>query len=303
MMISKCMPVCAFFLLIANPVLCGGAEGTARDADRDVPVRIGAVAYGPSTVTVFQGLTRYLTENDLPADFVLYSNYDALVDALDRGQVEIAWNTPLAHGQFHVRNQCASQTLVMRDVDFNFHSVLVARADSGIKSLADLHGKRLVLGSSQAAEATVLPLHFLKQEGVDVAQVQLVKLDGNRDVDGNPCDSPRHVAQALREGRGDAGIITAGLWASLTKQGNSDPELVRLWTSPAFSHCVFTASGSFDKTLADKFTQLMMAMDPQDPVFGEVMRLEGTRKWLPGTSDGFASLIDALMQETSATAR
>ena len=47
----------------------------------------------------------------------------------------------------------------MRDVDCDVRSVLVARADSSVNSLNDLPGKRLILGSSDAAEATVLRSH------------------------------------------------------------------------------------------------------------------------------------------------
>jgi ABC-type phosphate/phosphonate transport system substrate-binding protein len=281
--------------------LCG--HGMADEAGRDSAteakaqpktVRIGAVAYSPKAVTIFDGLTRYLNNRDFPSDYVLYSNYDALVRALDRGEVDIAWNTPLAHARYHVGNQCSSQTLVMRDVDFNVRSVLVAREDAGIQSLKDLSGKRLILGSSQAAEATVLPIHFLKQKGVALDKVRIVSLDKEVDSEGNPCASPWHVLQALRDGRGDAGIITQGLWNRVTQQGSANPALTRIWTSPPFSHCVFTASANFDKQRSARFTELMTAMDPSDAATRDVMRLEGTRKWLPGSPDGFEPLVEAL---------
>ena len=57
-------------------------------------IRLGAVAYSPDAVTVFEGLRRYLGRHGLPVDYVLYSNYDALVEALHQGQVDVAWNTP-----------------------------------------------------------------------------------------------------------------------------------------------------------------------------------------------------------------
>jgi ABC-type phosphate/phosphonate transport system substrate-binding protein len=183
-----------------------------KTLDPSDQIRIGAVAYSPDVVTVFQKLTSYLNQNGLQSDYVLYSNYDSLVRALDVGEVDIAWNTPLAHAKFHVQNHCNSQTLVMRDVDFNIRSVLVVRADSHIKSPLDLIGKQLVLGSSQAAEATVLPLYYLKNEGVDLSKVEILSLDAEVDSKGNPCSSPWHVLQTLRVGRGDAGIITEDLW-------------------------------------------------------------------------------------------
>jgi ABC-type phosphate/phosphonate transport system substrate-binding protein len=280
-------------ILILGFVVAGLAETEAKTAEvAKHPTRIGAVAYSPESVTVFQGLTGYLKKNGYPSDYVLYSSYDALVAALDKGEIDIAWNTPLAHAQYHVKNQCASQTLVMRDIDVGVRSVVVARASAGIKSPADLAGKQLVLGSSQAAEATVLPLHYLKKEGVDLGKVKFVSLEKEVDNEGNPCASPQHVLKALAAGRGDAGIITADLWDRV--KFSAEGSLVCVWTSPRFSHCVFTASTKFDKQKAARFTELMQKMDPADAATKDVMRLEGTKKWLPGSDEGFKDLVEAL---------
>jgi phosphonate transport system substrate-binding protein len=272
------------------------AEPARKDGPRPV-TRIGAVAYSPSSVTIFHGLTRYLNKNGLSSDYVLYSNYDSLVEALERSEVDIAWNTPLAHAKFHVQNQCSSQTLAMRDVDVGVRSILVARADSKVKSLGDLAGKKLVLGSSQAAEATVLPLHFLRKEGVDLSQVKIVSLDAEIDGEGNPCASPQHVLQALSEGRGDAGIITVDLWNRIKDEHIPKNSLKQIWISPPFSHCVFTAAAKFDKDRAQRFSELMQEMNPDERATMDVMRLEGARRWLPGSADGFKDLIEALTQD------
>lgn len=284
----RAVAVLVFWLGLAST---GFSDETARGTDRSQTTRIGAVAYSPAAVTIFQGITGYLSKNGLPSDYVLYSNYDSLVAALDRGEVDIAWNTPLAHAQYHVKNQCSSQTLVMRDVDVGVRSILVARADSGIKSIKDLAGKKLVIGSSQAAEATVLPIYYLKKEGMDFSKVKIISLDAEVDGQGNPCASPQHVLKALRDGRGDAGIITTEVWESV-KNGRGGFE--QIWKSPPFSHCVFTAAVNFDKQRAARFTQLMQAMDPSEDATKDVMRLEGTKKWLQGSAEGFKDLVEAL---------
>ena len=71
--------------------LSNGIAGDAvtTDSDRGNEVRIGAVAYSPGTVTAFRGITRYLNRNEFASDFVLYSDYDTLVEALNRGEVDI----------------------------------------------------------------------------------------------------------------------------------------------------------------------------------------------------------------------
>jgi ABC-type phosphate/phosphonate transport system substrate-binding protein len=274
-------------------VPAGGEKGTPPRV-----LRIGAVAYAPSAVTVFENLRRYFAKTDLPVDYVLYSNYDALVEALKSGHVDVAWNTPLAHARYHLSCDGKSQTLVMRDVDCNFRCKLLVRKESGIKAPTGLEGKTLALGSREAAEATVLPLHYLKSEGVKLDKVKVLRLDEELDLRGNPCSSPLHVLKALRAGRADAGIVGERLWDELVARKAPEVEgLVAVWTSPSFSHCVFTAAKDFDKTRAARFTQLMLAMDGRDESTAEILRLEAASKWVAGSPDGFETLIEALRAE------
>jgi ABC-type phosphate/phosphonate transport system substrate-binding protein len=186
----------------------------------------------------------------------------------------------------------------MRDVDCDCRCTLLVRKESGIGTPADLQGKTLALGSREAAEATVLPLHYLKKEGVTLDKVKVISLDEELDLRGNPCSSPAHVLKALRAGRADAGIVPERLWDALVAGKAADAGgLQAVWTSPAFSQCVFTAPRHFDKTLAARFTQLMLAMDGKDAGTAELLRLEGARKWVAGSPDGFRTLIEALRAE------
>jgi phosphonate transport system substrate-binding protein len=288
-------------LTLAGATLAGENRALPTGGEKAAPprvVRIGAVAYAPSAVTVFDNLRRYFAKTDLPVDYVLYSNYDALVDALRNGHVDIAWNTPLAHARYHLLCDGQSQTLVMRDVDCNFRCKLLVRKESGIKAPTGLQGKTLALGSREAAEATVLPLHHLKKEGVQLEKVKFVRLDEEKDLRGDPCSSPLHVLKALRAGRADAGIVGDRLWEDLVARKAPEAEgLLAVWTSPSFSHCVFTAAKDFDKTVAARFTQLMLAMDGKDECTGAILRLEAAKKWVPGSPDGFETLIEALRAE------
>jgi ABC-type phosphate/phosphonate transport system substrate-binding protein len=274
--------------------VAGRTDATRR------PLRIGAVAYAPSVVTVFENLRRYFDRNGLTCDYTLYSNYDSLVEALKDGQVDIAWNTPLAHARYQQTCGRTGQTLVMRDVDRGFRCKLIVRKDAGIASLADLQGKILVLGSYGAAEATVLPIHFLKREGIDFENLKLLSLDREVDLRGNPCSSELYVLKALQEGRGQAGVIGERLWQQVTAENPKALAAVQdIWTSPPFSHCVFTARNDLEPGISQRFTKLMLDMKTDDPLTGELMRLEGTKKWVAGSPDGFETLIEALSQEGS----
>src|SRR5437867_840168 len=100
-------------------------------------------------------------------DFILFSNYDAQIDALLDGWIGIAWNTNLAYVKAYRRTGGKCGVLAMRDVDVGFTTKIIAGAKTGIQTLHDLKGKRFALGSRDSGQAAILPLYFLRQNDID----------------------------------------------------------------------------------------------------------------------------------------
>ena len=94
-----------------------------------IELKIGAVVYAPKVVTIWEGIREYLRERGLRTEYVLYSSYPALVDALAAGHIDIAWNTPLAYLQVKERLGGHCLVLGIRDSDIGFTTVFIARAD------------------------------------------------------------------------------------------------------------------------------------------------------------------------------
>jgi phosphonate transport system substrate-binding protein len=289
--------VAATLVLVAAMSVRAAQPAKAVKEDQPRVLRLGAVCGGPTAVTVFREIRYYLAQHGLKTEYTLYSNYDALVKALHESQVDIAWNAPIAHGKFHLL-ACDSQALVMRDVDVNYQVKLIVRKDANIASPSDLKGKTMIFGSCDSADATVLPVYFLRKEGVNFEDVKILSLHDQCDAKGVPCHSQQHVWKALVEGRGQAGIISQDRWAKLQK---SEPEVAakfkEVWTSPPFGHCVWTARKDFDKEIGARFTKLMTAMDGKDPLTSEILELEHCKKWVPGSQEGYGVLFDALRQK------
>ena len=55
---------------------------------------LGAVAYDPKVVTIWEGFKDYFARQGLRMDYVLYSNYERQVEALINGHIHVAWNSP-----------------------------------------------------------------------------------------------------------------------------------------------------------------------------------------------------------------
>src|SRR3977135_1511710 len=127
----------------------------------DETILLGAVAYDPKVLTIWEGIREHFQEQGVPMDFALFSNYERQVEELLNGHIDIAWNTPLAHVRVRQRTRGESLSLGMRDSDRDFRAKVLVRRDAGICSLGDLEGKTVAVGSSDSTQARILPLYFL----------------------------------------------------------------------------------------------------------------------------------------------
>ena len=104
-------------------------------------VRLGGAA-SPSYISVFRGLQAHFLRHGIELDWVLYSDYDALVEAFVRREIDLAWNAPLAYVKIKRRLQDhPCQVVAMRDVDVNFRTHFITHAGSNITTVHDLKGK------------------------------------------------------------------------------------------------------------------------------------------------------------------
>jgi ABC-type phosphate/phosphonate transport system substrate-binding protein len=186
----------------------------------------------------------------------------------------------------------------MRDSDRNFRSKIVVRRDAGIKSLTDLHGKTLAVGSRDSTQARILPLYFLEQEGVDLSKLKLLRFDTDVGKHGDTGTSELDVLAALHDGRAEAGAVGDLIWVLQQSSGRVDGTVVEvLWTTPPFDHCMFDALPSLDVDKVERFKKALFAMDWNNPAHRQILELEGLKQWMPPREEGYASLREALKEQ------
>src|SRR4051794_6727434 len=130
---------------------------------------LGAVAYDPKVVAIWDGFQRYFNDRGLAFDYVLYTNYERQVKALFDGHIHAAWNSPLAWLQSERMARASgrrAKAICMRDTDRDLTSIIVVRSDSGIASIPDLIGRRVSVGAPDSPQSTLIPLAFLAQRGL-----------------------------------------------------------------------------------------------------------------------------------------
>jgi ABC-type phosphate/phosphonate transport system substrate-binding protein len=262
-------------------------------------ITVGAVSYHPRVVTIWERFRDYFADAGVPTDYVLFSNYERLVDAVLEGQVDVGWNTNTAYVSLDHRAGGRTRILGMRDVDEDWATVIVTRRGDAFENVRELAGRRLALGSRDSGHAALLPLHYLREQGLDAErEATLVRFDTDLGKHGDTGDSELHVVRAVARGDADAGALSDAYFSAFRAERLPEvADLVVAWRSPTYYHCNFTVLDSFDEDLAQRWTRALMSMDYDDPTLRPAMELESVRRWLPSGRDGYASLVAAMTEQ------
>jgi phosphonate transport system substrate-binding protein len=262
----------------------------------DAEVRVGCVAYHPRIVTIWESFLDHFEAQGVPTDYILYSNYERQVSALLDGQIDIAWNTNTAFVAVEQQLGGEARILGMRDIDAEFATVIVSRKGETFEDVSALAGRKLALGSRDSGHAAILPLHYLREQGLDAESAcELVRFDTDLGKHGDTGDSELRVVRAVADGDADAGAIGEPTLAALrAERVPAVADLEVSWRSPAYYHCNYTALPSLDDGVAQRWFDALLAMSYDDPDQRQAMDLEGVKRWLPGDRDGYAALAEAM---------
>ena len=263
---------------------------------------MGAVAYAPKVVTIWEGFKAWFGQQGFAFDYVLYSNYEAQVEAQFDGTLHMAWNSPLAwvRADRIARSRGQSvQAVAMRNTDCNLRSVIVVRADSPIQSEADLRGLTLGVGAIDSPPATLLPLHPLRQAGVVGGEDFTVRrFDVRAGKHGDHIGGEREAAKAMLAGEVDACCMIDGNHLGFGLDGTLPAGATRIIARTApYDHCNFTTSPGVAQPVVDRFVELLLSMQWDDPQVRPLLELEGLKKWKPGRTEFYPDLAAAVDEE------
>jgi phosphonate transport system substrate-binding protein len=267
---------------------------------------LGAVAYNPKVVTIWEWMRRYFHEEaHLPVEVVLFQSYEAQVLALlaepseTVPRIDIAWNTNLAYLQADEWSGHSCRAVAMRDTDLGWMTKIVAVSGGPIATLSDLRNRTLALGSRDSGHAAILPVHFLEEQGMrEGKDFRTLRFDSDVGKHGDTGTSEVEVVRAVLDGRADAGAIGNRFWDSVRNE-RLVPEggLREVWSSPEYNHCMFTARPDLDVTQERRFVEALSAMSFDNPVHRPILEAEGLQRWLLPHLDGYDALRQAAAQQ------
>jgi phosphonate transport system substrate-binding protein len=260
---------------------------------------LGAVAYDAKVVTIWDGFQRWFAQESFDFDYVLFTNYERLVEAQFRGEVDVAWNSPLAwleSERLAARLGRSARALAMRDTDQDLTSVILVRADSDVRALSDLRGRTVAVGADDSPQATILPLLHLAEHGLTPRQdFEVLVHDVLSGKHGDHVGGERDAVRALVAGKADAACVLDANALGFVRDGTVHEGALRMVAETApFDHCNFTVLDTADELQTVHFTELLLGMRYDDPTVRPLMDLEGLKQWRPARLDGYKPLARAL---------
>jgi phosphonate transport system substrate-binding protein len=261
---------------------------------------VGAVAYDPKVVSIWEGMRRYFHEEaHLPVEVVLFQSYETQVSALlgepGAPSIDIAWNTNLAYLQADAWSAHRCRPIAMRDTDVGWTTKIVAVSGGPVDRLDDVRNSTLALGSRDSGHAAILPVHFLEtEELIEGRDYRTLRFNSDLGKHGDTGTSEVEVVRAVLDGKAEAGAIGSPFWNTVRAQ-RLVPEgaLTEIWTSPPYNHCMFTARPDLDLALERRFAEALFAMSYDNPTHRTVLEAEGLRRWVAPQLDGYQALRNA----------
>jgi phosphonate transport system substrate-binding protein len=264
------------------------------------PLVLGAVAYDPKVVTIWEGFRSWFADQGFAFDYILFSNYERQAEAHLAGQVDVTWDSPLAWVRHRRLAEAAgrkARAVVMRDTDQDLTSVVLVRTDSARTEPGQLAGATVATGALDSPQSTLLPLAHLAGLGLAPgADFAVRRFDVGVGKHGDHVGGERDAARALIAGEVDAACVIDGNLLAFAREGTIPADSVRVISrTPVYDHCTMTVlDGDVDESTVERFVQLLLSMRFDDPVVRPLLELEGLKEWRPGRTEGYGQLEAAV---------
>lgn len=234
--------------------LAFGAFAQARDGSKSSPLRVMLIPADTGADTTrddFQPLFNAITKQyGINFELRVGSSYAAVVEGMANGVVDIAFFGAVTLKQAQDRGAAELLAVSVSKGSSSYYSGLFCRADSGIRSVSALNGKKMSFGDMNSTSSFNYPVAMLLSEGVDPVQdLGAIYITG----------SHSNSIAALKEGLVDVCACSFNAYEKAVKNGVIDPkEIIPLAKSDPIPNPPLAMHPSLSKELKGK---LKMAFD------------------------------------------
>jgi len=206
----------------------------------------------------YEPVRAYLSEKlGMPVEIQVTSDYTAAIEAMRSKHIEMAWFGPFSY--IIAKNMAGAEAIVngvrRSDGKSDYHSVIVARADSGITKLEDLKGKSFAFVDPASTSGNLIPRKMLLENGIDPDKdFSTVFYAGTHNA----------VEYAIANKKVAAGADSDNSYDRMVKAGEVDPAVNKIiFTSPSIPGSPIAIRGDLPQALKQKIKDALINMQEQ----------------------------------------
>ena len=257
-------------------------ERSTKEKD-DVVLTVGIIPSQGDAATRAQYTPMFdyiAAETGFKYEFMIPSSYDELLEAFINKQVDLA----LFGGVTYVKaNDLAGAVpLVLRDIDEDFTSVIIVRADHPAKNINDIEGSHFIFGSRLSTSGHLMPRYFLSENKI-VPEKFFKKIDYSGSHD--------KTVKAVVDGRFDAGVANSLVVERMFRAGEINSDIVRIiWESPKYTDYIWAVQPDLDKNIVNKLVNSFLLLSTEDKETSAILDQVGAKYYLQARDNGFDRL-------------
>jgi len=244
---------------------------------------------------------------DVPTKIFTPADYDGVIQGLLGGTIDMAWLGASAYAKTYITDPEAVDVVLVKtnlDGSFAYHSIGIARADSGITSLADMKGKVFGFGDPNSTSGYLIPSVEIPQEtGASMENGDFfneVRFTGGHE----------QTIVAVVNGDVDAGVTWAdgqGDWAdgynsgALRKAVDSGivdmNDLVEIWKSKPIPEGPIVLRRALPEDVKTQVVAFLSGLHAQDEQCAYNMAAGETAGFAPIAHEAYQTMIDLRLSQ------
>lgn len=206
----------------------------------------------------YQPVVDYLSEKlGVKIEMSVTHDYTAAIEAMRAKHIDMAWFGPFSY--VLAAKEAGAEAVVVglrRDTGAStYKSVIVTRADSGIKSLNDLKKRTFAFVDPASTSGNLFPRYFFSKNGIDPEKdFKSIIYAGTHNG----------VELAVKNKTVDAGADSDTSYGLMVKEGQIDPKVnVVIYESDPIPGSPIAVRGDLPEELKAKIKQALLTMDEQ----------------------------------------
>jgi phosphonate transport system substrate-binding protein len=271
----------AFSALLLSSLVVGGANAQTVFKVTTIPEEAAT-----EQIRKFGPIVKYLESSlGVKVEFIPVTDYPAAVEAMVNKNVDMVWFGGFTFVQASVRSGGKVIPIAQRVEDTKFQSVFITKANSGIKTLADLKGKQISFGSQSSTSGHLMPRSYLMQANIDLDKdIKRIAYSGAHDA----------TIAAVVGGRVDAAALDITVWNKFVSEGKVDTkDVVVFYTTPGYFNYNWAVHADMPTAMRERVTKALLDIDPATASGKEILSLNRATRYIATTAENYKGIETA----------